>query len=177
MFVSCIGLTNVTIPGSVTNIGLSAFAGCASLTDVTIPGSVANIGDNAFSQCDSLTGVFLAGNAPAADADVFGDDSSNPVIYYLPGTSGWSSPFAGRQALLWNPFIRAGDGSFGVQNNQFGFNITTTNNIPIVVEACTNLANPAWTPLQSLTLTNGSVHFSDPQWSNYPCRFYGLGFP
>jgi hypothetical protein len=43
--------------------------------------------------------------------------------------------------------------------------------------ACTNVAGPVWTPLQSVTLTNGSIYFSDPQWTNYAARYYGLGFP
>jgi hypothetical protein len=46
-----------------------------------------------------------------------------------------------------------------------------------VVEASTNLTSQVWTPLQTVTLTNGSYYFSDPQWTNYPCRFYSLGFP
>ena len=79
--------------------------------------------------------------------------------------------------VLWNPQTQTGDGSFGVQNNQFGFNITRTTNIPIVVEACTNLSNPTWIPLQSCTLTNGLFYFSDPQWTNYPGRFYHLNMP
>jgi hypothetical protein len=61
-----------------------------------------------------------------------------------------------------------------VKSNQFGFNITATNNFTVVMEACTNLANPVWTPLQTLTLTNGSIYFSDSQWTNYPGRFYRL---
>ena len=69
--------------------------------------------------------------------------------------------------------------NFGISNNQFGFNITNglTTNIPIAVEACTNLANPVWIPLTNVTLSNGSFYFSDPQWTNYPARYYGLGFP
>jgi hypothetical protein len=79
--------------------------------------------------------------------------------------------------VLWNPLIKASGSSFGISNNQFGFNITGTTNIPIVVEACTNLASPVWTPLQTLTLTNGLFYFSDPQWTNYPGRFYRISSP
>src|SRR6185369_6332772 len=43
-FNSCFGLTNVTIPNSVTSIGNNAFSYCTSLTNVTIPNSVTNIG-------------------------------------------------------------------------------------------------------------------------------------
>jgi hypothetical protein len=79
--------------------------------------------------------------------------------------------------VLWNPVIQACGASFGVQSNQFGFNIVGTNDFTVVVEACTNLAGAIWILLQALALTNGSVYFSDPQWTNYPCRFYGLGLP
>jgi len=92
----------------------------------------------------------------------------------LPGTTGWSSTFAGLPALLWNPLIQTGDGSFGVQNYQFGFNITGTANIPIVVEASPSLAGPVWTPLQTLTLTNGSFFFSEPFQPNLSARFYRI---
>jgi hypothetical protein len=78
---------------------------------------------------------------------------------------------------LWNPQIQTTNGNFGVQSYQFGFDITGTPSIPIVVEACTNLANPIWTPLTNVTLTSGSFHFSDPQWTNFPTRYYGIGFP
>ena len=44
----------------------------------------------------------------------------------------------------------------------------------VVVETCTNLANPAWSPVATKTLTGNSSYFSDPQWSNYPARFYRL---
>jgi hypothetical protein len=103
---------------------------------------------------------------------------TNATRYYLPGTTGWGSPFAGPPAVLWNPLIQAGGANFGVQSNQFGFTITngSTHNIPIVVEACTTLASPVWTPLTNVILTN-SIIFSDPQWSNYPALFYGLGLP
>ena len=67
--------------------------------------------------------------------------------------------------------------SFDVQSNQFGFNFTGPLNLAIVVEACTNLAGPVWTPLQSLTLTNGLFHFSDAQWTNYRGRFYRISSP
>jgi hypothetical protein len=78
---------------------------------------------------------------------------------------------------MWNPLIQTGDGSFGVRNGRFGFSITGTYIFTVVVEACTNLANPVWTPLRTVTLTNGSFYFSDPQWTNYPSRYYSLQMP
>lgn len=179
-FYACNNLTNATIIDGVTAILGSAFYGCSSLTSVKIPGSVISIAGFAFFSA-GLTNVYFEGNAPSADPTVFesGYGFNKATAYYLPGTTGWGnfSANAGIPAVLWNPLIQAGDGSFGVSNNQFGFNITATNNFTVVVEACTNLANPVWTPLQTITLTNGSAYFSDPGWLNYPSRYYGLGLP
>ncbi len=41
-----------------------------------------------------------------------------------------------------------------------------------MVEAATNLANPVWIPVSTNPLTGGTNYFSDPQWTNYPERFY-----
>ena len=47
----------------------------------------------------------------------------------------------------------------------------------VVVEASTDLAQPLWAPVGTNTLTDGSSYFSDPQWTNYPGRFYRLRSP
>ena len=57
-FCRCRLLTKVTIPASVTSIGVNAFSGC-SLAEVTIPDAVSFIGYGAFSGCDSLTGITI----------------------------------------------------------------------------------------------------------------------
>ena len=103
--------------------------------------------------------------------------SDNSTLYYLSGTTGWGFAFDGRLAFLWNPQVQASGANFGVCTNRFGFDVTGTKNIPIVVEASADLANAAWTALQSCTLTNGSIYFSDPQWTNYPTRSYRIRSP
>jgi hypothetical protein len=40
-----------------------------------------------------------------------------------------------------------------------------------------DLANPAWTPVGTNTLTGGSSYFCDSQWTNCPNRFYRLRSP
>jgi hypothetical protein len=175
-FLYAINLTAVTIPNSVTGIGFFAFEDCASLTNIIIPGSVTNIGLDAFFYCTNLGSVFFTGNAPGIESYVF-YGNNNATAYYLPSATGWTNSFAGLPALLWNPRIQTGGGSLGVRNNQFGFNITGATNIPVQVQVCTNLAHPVWVPLQTVTLTNGSCYFNDPQWTNYRVRFYGIGLP
>ena len=58
-FSGCTGLTDITIPNSVTTIGDGAFSGCTGLTDITIPNSVTTIGDGAFSGCTGLTDITI----------------------------------------------------------------------------------------------------------------------
>ena len=50
-----VSLTSVTIPGSVTRIGRSAFASCTGLRHITIPDSVTSIGEWVLYNCSSLT--------------------------------------------------------------------------------------------------------------------------
>lgn len=165
------------IPSEVSSIGTYAF-GSSSLTSVTLPTGLTSIADYAFAFASDLTEVIFTGNAPFVDSTGFYNDA-NATIYYLDGTSGWAglSATTGLPAVLWNPLIQTSRGSVGFSNNTFGFNITGAYNLIVAVEACTNLAAPSWTTIQTVTLTNGLYHFSDPQWPNYPARFYGLGFP
>jgi hypothetical protein len=173
LFEYCANLTSVTIPNRVTSIGIFAFLGCSSLTSLTIPSNVTNIGNQAFSYCTSLTGLYFTGNAPAnVGMDIFGS-----TVYYLPGTTGWEN-FAqttGISTALWLPQAQMTGTSFGAQTNQFGFNINWASGQTVVVEASTNLVD--WQPVQTNTLTTGTAYFSDPQWTNYPGRFYRLRSP
>jgi hypothetical protein len=136
--------------------------------------SATSIEDYAFTFCSSLTAIFFQGNAPSADATAFWR-GTNATVYYLQETTGWGSTFAGLPAVLWNPSIQTTDASFGVRSNQLGFTIIGTINIPIVVEACTNLAGASWRPLQTSTLANSSIYFSD-SFSIWATASKGIGF-
>jgi hypothetical protein len=59
---------------------------------------------------------------------------------------------------------------------RFGFTIEASGTAA-VLEASTNLGIPLWFPVWTNTLTGGSSYFSDPQWTNYPGRFYRLRSP
>ena len=98
-FSSCINLTNITIPNSVTSIGwfafayssslksitipssvtsikMSAFRDCSSLKSITIPSSITSIGERAFLDCSSLTSVDIPNSVTRIEAGAFRGCSS-----------------------------------------------------------------------------------------------------
>jgi len=176
-FESSSKLAGVVIPPSVKSIPDYAFAFCTNLTSVTIPRTVSSLGDRAFVACSGLASVYFSGNTPALLSSYVFYGANKAILYYLSGTLGWTPSFGGRPTMLWNPTPQSGDGSFGVHANRFGFNISGTTNIPVVIEAATTLDSPVWIQLQSCKLTNGSIYFSDPTWTNYPTRFYRIRSP
>jgi len=125
-----------------------------------------------------VEGFYFVGNAPNVTYYAFAGDNG-ATLYYLPGTTGWDviSVDTSLPTALWTPQVQSSGASFGVKTNQFGFNIIWASGMTVVVEASTNLANSAWRPLATNTLSGGSAYFSDPAWTNYPSRFYRLRWP
>jgi hypothetical protein len=200
---SCHDLTNVSLGSGVTSIAHATFVGDFMLQTIKIPAAVTNLGDIAFEDCSILTDVFFLGNAPNVESTTFPNTAfygfhdmqiSNyytATAYYLPGTTGWDQFMTNTlmsatgdsptnefvPAVLWNPTIQTTGTNFGVQNGQYGFNVTATTNLPIAIEACDDLTQSNWVVLQRLTLTNGLYHFSETFHTNAPTRFYRIGFP
>lgn len=176
-FLNCSQLASIMIPESVTNIGNWAFGSCGSLTSVVIGSGVARIGNYALNDCTNLSGVYFRGNAPAVGAAVFSNVPA--TVFHLPGTPGWPTVpglWAGRPTALWLPGATA-DGNSCIQDGQFRFSIGWASGRTVVVDVCTNLADPVWIPLQTITLPSDRCFFSDPDWASVPDRFYRLREP
>jgi hypothetical protein len=176
-FEYCTSLTSIKLPSSLSSIPTYIFYYCTNLINVTIPKGVLALGAGAFSYCSQLVGVYFLGDAPTPPFPSAFDGAPLVIVYYMPTANYWNSTFNGRPAVLWNPQFQTGDSSFGMQSNGFSFHVTGTTKIPIVVEAATNLTGSVWVVLRSGSLTNGSAYFMDPDWTNYPARFYRLRSP
>lgn len=171
----CTGLTHIAIPDSVASIGSLAFYSCDNLVKVLIGINVTNISDRAFEGCPRLKAVYFRGNAPGLGVGVF-QSTPYATVYYLPETQGWGSMFGNLPAVLWNPHMLR-DSNFGVVSQSFGFVVAGTPDIPVLIERSNGDFVPPWNALQICTLTNGLIYFSDPQWTNYPYRYYRIRSP
>ena len=63
VFYDCNKLTSITIPDSVTSIGVGVFSGCSGLTSIMVPHSVTSIGYGAFEGCTWLDKIYYQGTA------------------------------------------------------------------------------------------------------------------
>jgi len=171
------GLSRIGLPPGLNDIEPEVFYSCTNLASIVIPSSVTNISDDAFAYCTNLTAVYFAGNSPQTDPyagslNIFRGDSN--VVYYLPGTTGWTNTFGQAPTALWNP--RASAPNFA--DGTYGFNLTGPTNATIVIETCTNLTQAGWFPLATNKFSgSGTWTFNDSQAGSSPTRFYRMRSP
>jgi len=65
------GITNLTLPRSVTTIGIEAFEDCDGLTRLVIPASVVSVGRNAFEGCSNLASLSISAGIGSLPHGVF----------------------------------------------------------------------------------------------------------
>ena len=81
-FSHCKSLTSVTIGNSVTTIGNLAFCWCSGLASVTIPDSVTTIGKYAFCDCSNLTRVTIGRGVSEIGKEAFKSCYIETVVCY-----------------------------------------------------------------------------------------------
>ena len=99
-FEDCSGLTSLTIPSSVTSIGWYAFEGCSGLTSLTIPSSVTEIGRETFMGCSGLTSLTIPSSVTSIGWSAFSGCSglTSLTIPSSVTSIGWSA-FSGCSGL------------------------------------------------------------------------------
>ena len=135
------GLTEYTIPNSVTTIGLYAFNDCYSLTSVTIPDSVTTIGENAFWNCSSLTSVTIGDSVTTIEDFAFLGCSSLTSVTIPDSVTeiGYQAFYncSSLKKVYCNATIPPSLGDFAFGNNAYGRRI-------YVYEECVELYKSAW---------------------------------
>ena len=144
VFYDCDSLTSVTIPNSVTTIEGEAFIHCSSLTSITIPDSVTTIGDLAFCNCSSLTSVTIPDSVTTIGERAFQGCSSLTSV-----TIGDSVTTIGHSAFL-------------------GCNNLTSVTIPDSVISIGDYAFQQCASLESVTLGKGLTTINDYAFSKCP---------
>lgn len=81
-FGRCTSLTSITIPDSVTSIGQYSFRGCSSLTSITIPNTVTSIKYEAFNGCTSLTSITIPNSVTYIGEEAFSGCLSLSNAFY-----------------------------------------------------------------------------------------------
>ena len=177
-FLLCTALTNVVMGNGVESIGTWAFGCCSSLVDVMLPASLRVVGDCAFSDCTGLSTVFFTGAPPSfSDAgSVF--SSTSTTLFYLREDAGWNTLSFADHVLTWWHASISSNPELGLSGGLFGFTVVGGTNMPLVVDACTNLVEKGWTTVaRAKTDSAGSYVFTDPASTNKPTSFYRVTWP
>ena len=72
-FKYCNDITSVSLPNSVTNIGLGAFFYCAELTSINLPNTITRIEQSTFYKCSSLSSVVIPNTVISIGSNAFGN--------------------------------------------------------------------------------------------------------
>ena len=84
-FYGCEQLVSVKLPKNITMIPLNAFTGCKKLESITIPDGVTIIEDSAFNNCDSLKTITIPGSVISIEMEAFHSCDNLTEVIILEG--------------------------------------------------------------------------------------------
>lgn len=83
-----IQLNSISLPESLTSIGLSAFKGCSGLTSISLPKFIESIGVGAFRGCSQIETVSYLANTPiTASSNIFDEYIYQSAVLYMPNAN------------------------------------------------------------------------------------------
>lgn len=92
-------IKSITIPGTVTTVGMSAFSDCANLTAIDLPSSVTEIDGYAFEKCTALTAVTLPKHLRRLGTEAFLGCTALKSVFIPLSLQNASNPFQKCTAL------------------------------------------------------------------------------
>ncbi|MCM1395778.1 MAG: leucine-rich repeat domain-containing protein, partial [Corallococcus sp.] len=70
-FTDASGITDITLPNTITSIGNSAFSGCTNLKSLSLKSGVTAIGDSAFVNCQNMTFIDIPATVTSVASNAF----------------------------------------------------------------------------------------------------------
>ena len=145
-FYQCTGLTQVIIPGTITDISNNAFNGCTGLTLVSLTNGLSSIGQNAFRYCTGLTSITIPQSVTFIGDRAFNNCSSLISVAF----NADSCTTSGGRIYPSGGGIMVGAAFHGCDNIT---NVTFGNNVTIIPKyLCKDL-----TRLTSVTIPNSVI--------------------
>ena len=151
--------TSVTLPSSLTSIGIMSFANNERLTSITIPNSVTSIGNSAFSGCRALANIALPQGNYSVDNGAF---YGTPFIENLKATSTDGALYFGNTLYAFTN--KTGATSYAIKEGTTHINSRamaegcasiTRLTLPTSLREISSTAFADMSALQSLTLPDG----------------------
>ncbi|MGP1530410.1 MAG: leucine-rich repeat protein [Treponema sp.] len=75
-FSQCVNITGVTVPDSVTTLGIASFLNCTNLTDIRLPSELTKIELDTFRSCSKLAHITIPENVTVIDREAFANCDS-----------------------------------------------------------------------------------------------------
>ncbi len=159
-FSGCSGLTSLTLPAGITEIGFQAFCYCRGLTSLTLPDGITSIGSYAFYGCGRLTSLNLPAGITSIGSYAFYGCSRLTSLTLPDGiTEIVNDAFSGCSGLT---SLTLPDGITKIGNHAFSCcSGLTSLNLPAGITKISDGAFQYCSGLTSLTLPAGITEISD----------------
>lgn len=85
-FYECENLESIKLPDGITDILFATFSGCSNLTDITFPNTLKTIGDSAFDECSNLDNITIPASVISIHDLAFFPSCIHAVYYCYSGS-------------------------------------------------------------------------------------------
>lgn len=163
------GITDISIPNSVTEIGSGAFMYCENLTEVDMSTNITSIAEVTFSQCSSLSTINIPDGVEEIGTNAFADCTSLTDI-----TIPDSVTIINRGAFKGCGLTSATIGSGITEILQEAFDSASLTDVYVWAETPPYLSGGAIPPDITIHVPSGSISAYQTEWVGYGYTFVAL---